>query len=130
MALLYEGNKNNLIRRGIMYTLEGKIEIDMIEFWEWIGTYIQKDSLAPPVFDLDCQFVEIKTTDNEGIIDIEMSEFWEFVETFNPVQEALTHFGVPVLNTDNHTIEVDFAASDFSNPTTWSPLPKAVTQWA
>lgn len=66
----------------------------------------------------------------EGTIEISLEEFWDFVEKLHPNDKNLEiRYGVPRINIENQTIDIDFAASSESNPSEWVIKPKAVTQW-
>jgi len=66
----------------------------------------------------------------EGTIEISLEEFWDFVEKKHPNDKGLEiRYGVPRINRENQTIDIDFAASSESNPSEWAVKPKAVTQW-
>ncbi len=112
-----------------MFTLEGKIKIEMVDFWAWAQTFTSKDVyvFGPPVFNKD--HIALKTTVGNGSFEIEMVDFWAFVDTFNPCNSGYYCYGVPIVNEEKGILEIDLAISDCSDPSTWSPLPKAITQW-
>ena len=114
-----------------MFTLEGKIEIEMVDFWTWAQTFTPKDVyvFGPPIFNKDQ--VILKTTVNNNSFSIEMHEFWAFVDSFSPCDHRISQrvYGVPVVNEESGNLEIDFAASNCTEISMWSPLPKAATQW-
>jgi len=67
----------------------------------------------------------------EGTIKIDLAEFWRWVrDDYSPFYgETEIQFGVPRIDRDNQTLDIDFAASSECNPTKWVVKPKAVTQW-
>jgi hypothetical protein len=73
------------------------------------------------------------TFTSEGTIEIDLVEFWNWVCKEHlpvaPVHGAEIRYGVPRVNKDNMTLDIDFAASTDCNPADWIQKPKAVTQW-
>jgi|688.fasta_scaffold00953_39 hypothetical protein len=71
------------------------------------------------------------TFTSEGTIEIYLVEFWNWVgnEHYAVPRGSVVHYGVPRVNKDNMTLDIDFAASTVGNPEDWAVKPKAVTQW-
>ena len=65
---------------------------------------------------------------SEGTIEIEMANFWSWVENMHPCTGERVH-GVPRVNYENNTIEIDFAESSESCPSEWANRPKCLAQW-
>jgi hypothetical protein len=71
------------------------------------------------------------TFTSEGTIEIDLVEFWNWVgnEHYAVPRGSVVRYGVPRVNKDNMTLDIDFAASTVGNPADWIQKPKAVTQW-
>ncbi|MDP2363900.1 MAG: hypothetical protein Q8M94_09045 [Ignavibacteria bacterium] len=65
----------------------------------------------------------------EGTKEIPLEDFWKFVMQYSPGEGDEIIFGVPRVNKENDTIEIDFAASSESSPDDWKEKPKALKQW-
>lgn len=66
----------------------------------------------------------------EGTIEIDLSEFYAWVyQNYTPGKGAEYHYGVPRTNTQNQTLEIDFAMGTDCNPAEWKEKPEAVKQW-
>lgn len=68
-------------------------------------------------------------TSYTGTIEIGMGDFWDFVSGYTPNCEDLIQYGVPRVNKDNQTIEIDFAASTECDPAEWANEPDVMKQW-
>lgn len=64
----------------------------------------------------------------EGTLEIDLAEFWTWVSKQHSDMGEVA-YGVPRVNKNNQTIEIDFAASTDGHPSHWVKKPKAVTQW-
>jgi hypothetical protein len=68
-------------------------------------------------------------TAGEGTIEIDTTEFFEWLAQKHAKGLGEVYYGVPRINKQNGTLEVDFAFSTETNPSEWAEKPKAVTQW-
>lgn len=70
-------------------------------------------------------------SNGEGTIEIDLAEFWEFVSRYHDHQSAQTFFGVPKVNKENHTIEIDYMYNTEINPSNEADfeISKCKTQW-
>lgn len=64
----------------------------------------------------------------EGVIEIALEDFWEFVAKQHPEFQKVA-YGIPRINRDKDTIEIDVAFSSTTDPYEWIVKPKAVKQW-
>lgn len=65
----------------------------------------------------------------EGTIEIPLEDFWQWVAQHAPTRSHEVAYGVPRVNVENSTLDIDFAASDECDPRAWAEQPRAVTQW-
>jgi hypothetical protein len=65
----------------------------------------------------------------EGKIEIPMEEFWAFVNKYHEHKTAELAFGVPKVNKENETMEINYAYGTESNPIAWSVKPKCLEEW-
>jgi hypothetical protein len=65
----------------------------------------------------------------EGLLEIPLEEFWDFVVKYLPDELDEMYYGVPRINQQNYTMEIDYAGDSTGSPENWKVLPKAVTQW-
>jgi hypothetical protein len=62
-----------------------------------------------------------------GTIEIDTAEFFTWVyQNYAPAKGVEYQYGVPRVNKDNHTIEIDFAMATDSHPKDWANV---VKQW-
>ena len=64
----------------------------------------------------------------EATVEIPLEDFWDFVKTHHPDLYE-TQYGVPRVNIDNKTLEIDVAFSYGCHPTDWAEKSKAELQW-
>lgn len=64
----------------------------------------------------------------EGVIEIALEDFWEFVAKHHPKFQEVA-YGVPRVNKNNDTIEIDVAFGSITHLSEWAVKPEAVKQW-
>lgn len=64
----------------------------------------------------------------EALIEIPLEDFWKYVKIHHPDLYE-TQYGVPRVNIDNQTLEIDVAFSYGCHPTEWAVKSKAELQW-
>lgn len=65
----------------------------------------------------------------EGKIEIPLEDFWGYVERYHDHESSELLYGVPSVNPDNETIEINYAFSTNSNPSDWAEKPECYNEW-
>ena len=65
----------------------------------------------------------------EGKIEIPLEDFWEIVNKFHDHESCEILFGVPKVNKDNQTLEINYAYSSHSHPSEWVGGSVAKNEW-
>lgn len=68
-------------------------------------------------------------TSGEGMIEIEWEAFTQWISQYHAHGLGEVFYGVPRINKQNGTVEVDIAFATEGNPSDWAKKPAAVTQW-
>ena len=65
----------------------------------------------------------------EATIEIDLVEFWQWVAKTQHPSIGEICYGIPRINKENMTMEIDVAFSEYCHPTDWAVKSKAQEQW-
>ena len=65
----------------------------------------------------------------EGKVIVPLEDLWDWLNENYIETKDNTTFGVPNVNFNEQTLEIDFAASSEGNPAEWARKPIALRQW-
>lgn len=111
-----------------MIKLEGKIEMDMSEFWTWVFTRKEFE-----------EAFDVKVNDNENCLDlfgksgiklgeIDFVDFWSFMDHQNPSSNLEMRYGVPRFDKESETLSISVAMGT-QDPFEWDHKPKISYEW-
>lgn len=65
----------------------------------------------------------------EAMVEIDLCEFWDWVTKTQHPDLGERVYGVPRVNKENQTLEIDVAFSQDCNPSSWAVKSEAEKQW-